>query len=117
VAVLTRHGASAVGYPRRQREPRPDLHRTRELAIVKLVCELEPTGWFLTKRRGDGPQTAAVRSPGRRPADREVCAFVVVRTLMPRRPPALVQRRRRPPLRASMSSSSSAASRSTAIRY
>jgi hypothetical protein len=44
VAVLTPHGAGAVGYPRRRREPRPDLHRRHELAIVRLVCELELAG-------------------------------------------------------------------------
>jgi hypothetical protein len=44
VAVLTPQGAATVGYPRRQREPRPDLHRIHELAIVKLVCDLELAG-------------------------------------------------------------------------
>jgi hypothetical protein len=54
VAVLTPSGATAVGYPRRQREPRPDLHRIHELAIVKLVCDLElaggPNARVLTER-------------------------------------------------------------------
>ena len=54
VAVLTPHGAGALGYPRRQREPRPDLHRAHELAVVGLVCELElaggPDATVLTER-------------------------------------------------------------------
>ena len=54
VAVLTPHGAHELGYPRRQRDPRPDLHRAHELAIVQLVCELElaggPDATVLTER-------------------------------------------------------------------
>jgi hypothetical protein len=41
VAVLTPKGAQLVDQPRRQREPRPDLHRDHELAIVEFVARLE----------------------------------------------------------------------------
>jgi hypothetical protein len=41
VAVLTPKGAQVVDHPRRQRQPRPDLHREHELAIVEFVARLE----------------------------------------------------------------------------
>jgi ribosomal protein S25 len=39
--VLTPKGAQHVDMPRRLRQPRPDLHREHELAIVETVAKLE----------------------------------------------------------------------------
>jgi hypothetical protein len=44
VYVLAPRGAQLLGYPRRRREPRPEVHRDHELAIVQFVAELELAG-------------------------------------------------------------------------
>jgi predicted ArsR family transcriptional regulator len=69
VYVLAPRGAALVGYPRRRRDPRPEVHREHELAIVQFVAQLELAGGegiqVLTERdarrlSAEGPQRYSV---------------------------------------------------------